>query len=164
MDEDTLFLPLTTSWGWATWQRAWQQFDVTASGYSALIQDKALRRSFDLKGRYAYFKMLKAQINKEVDSWAIRWYLTVFLKEGLVLYPGKSMVENSGFDGSGINCVASEFEDTPIDPEFKIKTFSTQINTSPLFESFIDQLPKPRFNYKSLINRLIKKYFSIKSW
>src|SRR5262249_23316962 len=30
---DALFLPFTTSWGWATWQRAWRYFDERMSGY-----------------------------------------------------------------------------------------------------------------------------------
>lgn len=100
-DTDAFFLPFTTSWGWATWQRAWAEFDQEAKGYSLLKQDAALRKAFDLDGAYPYFKMLEAQFEGKVDSWAIRWYLTVFLKHGLTLYPRRTLVSNTGFDGSG---------------------------------------------------------------
>jgi hypothetical protein len=100
-DTDAFFLPFTTSWGWATWQRAWKDFDKEASHYSQLKDDAALRRSFDLDGAYPYFRMLQAQFEGKVDSWAIRWYLTVFFKKGLTLYPRQTLVSNTGFDGSG---------------------------------------------------------------
>jgi len=94
-----LFFSFPTSWGWATWARAWQHFDADAKGYSALAADKALRHHFDLDGSYPYFEMLERQRKGQVDSWAIRWHLSVFMRDGLVLYPGRSLVRNTGFDG-----------------------------------------------------------------
>lgn len=37
----------------------------------------------------------------EIDSWAIRWYWSVFKNNGCVVYPPTSYVNNIGFDGSG---------------------------------------------------------------
>ena len=54
-----------------------------------------------MEGAYDYFSMLEAQLAGKVDSWAIRWYLSVFMKKGIVLYPKTSLVKNTGFDGSG---------------------------------------------------------------
>jgi GT2 family glycosyltransferase len=99
--KEAFFLPVTTSWGWATWQRAWQHFDPAAQGYEALKHDRAKRKSFDLDGAYPYFRMLESQLRGEIDSWAIRWWLSVFSRNGLVLYPRQSLIENIGFDGSG---------------------------------------------------------------
>ncbi len=96
-----LFMSFPTSWGWATWKRAWQHFDASASGYAALKADPARRKRFDLDGSYPYYEMLERQLLGEVDSWAIRWHLSVFDRDGLVLYPGQSLVKNTGFDGSG---------------------------------------------------------------
>src|SRR5450631_726432 len=86
IEEDALFLPLTTSWGWATWKRAWQLFDPDAKGYAQVKADLALRKRFNLDGAYDYFSMLEAQLAGRVDSWAIRWYLSTFLLQGLTLY------------------------------------------------------------------------------
>ncbi len=96
-----LFLPFPVSWGWATWRRAWDQFDPRASGWEALRTDKNLRRSFNLDGSYDYATMLIRQMTGQRDSWAIRWYWTVFKANGLVLFPPVSLVNNTGFDGSG---------------------------------------------------------------
>lgn len=96
-----LFLPFVTSWGWATWQRAWNYFDKTANGWESLQQDKSLRKKFNMLGSYDYYGMLISQIRGKVDSWAIRWNWSVFKRDGLVLYPPKSLVKNTGLDGSG---------------------------------------------------------------
>lgn len=97
----SIFLPFTTSWGWATWQRAWQQFDTGASGWELLATNAELRARFNLMGTYDYATMLERQMSGRRDSWAIRWYWSVFLKNGLVLFPPSSLVSNEGFDGSG---------------------------------------------------------------
>ena len=96
-----LFLPFTVSWGWATWKRAWDQFDPQATGWEALRTNKVLRRRFNLDGTYDYATMLVRQIEGLRDSWAVRWYWTVFKANGLVLFPPVSLVSNTGFDGSG---------------------------------------------------------------
>lgn len=97
----SVFLPFTTSWGWATWQRAWQQFDPTARGWELLATNAELRARFNLGGAYDYATMLERQMSGQRDSWAIRWYWSVFMKSGLILFPPKSLVSNTGFDGSG---------------------------------------------------------------
>ena len=109
IDESALFLPFTTSWGWATWSRGWEKFDTEAQGYALLKNDREMRKAFDLGGAYPYFKMLESQLKGEIDSWAIRWYLSVFLAHGLILYPPKSLVENIGMDGSGTHSGDADF-------------------------------------------------------
>lgn len=101
VDSHAVFLPFTTSWGWATWKRAWQQMDFEAMGWQELCKDKKLRKSFDLDGAYGYSSMLERQMHGLIDSWAIRWYWTVFKSKGLVVYPPTTLVKNGGFDGSG---------------------------------------------------------------
>jgi hypothetical protein len=98
---DALFLPLISCWGWATWKRAWEQYDPKASGFSRLKEDSVLREKFDLGGAYEYFKMLEQQVRGEINSWGIKWLLSVFLHQGVVLYPKHTLVSNTGVDGSG---------------------------------------------------------------
>lgn len=96
-----VFLPFTVSWGWATWKRAWDRFDPMATGWEALKTDRCLRHRFNLDGAYDYATMLIRQMAGLRDSWAVRWYWTVFKAQGLVLFPPTSLVRNTGFDGSG---------------------------------------------------------------
>ncbi|HEX5423519.1 MAG TPA: glycosyltransferase [Candidatus Acidoferrales bacterium] len=95
------FLPLTTTWGWGTWQRAWRHLDQNLSELPALRANAGLRRRFDLNGSYDYFEMACRQKSGQIDSWGIAWYLTVFLRGGFILYPARSLVVNVGIEGSG---------------------------------------------------------------
>jgi hypothetical protein len=98
---EALLLPLTTSWGWATWKRAWALFDPLATGWRDRLSDTAAVKRFNLDGSYDYSRMLKRQMNGEIDSWAIRWWYTVFAHDGLAIFPPRTLVVNAGLDGSG---------------------------------------------------------------
>jgi hypothetical protein len=98
-DRDTgLFLPLTTSWGWATWKRAWDLYDRSAAGWERLKTDRDLRRRFDVDGSYPYADMLLQQKASRSDTWDIHWWWRVFRSDGLVLFPPRSLATNIGFD------------------------------------------------------------------
>lgn len=107
--KEALFLPFISSWGWATWDRAWRSFDAEASGWKLLLHSKVARNQFNLAESYDYSGMLLRQMNGEIDSWAIRWYWCVYRNNGLVLYPPTSLVKNMGFDGSGTHCRIDDF-------------------------------------------------------
>jgi hypothetical protein len=99
----TLLLPMTTTWGWATWQRAWREFQVDARGWERLTSDRGCKRRFNLGNHYDYYSMLRRQMSGKGDSWGVRWYWTVFAADGLSCFPPRSLVLNSGMDGSGTN-------------------------------------------------------------
>lgn len=98
---EALLLPVTTSWGWATWKRSWDLFDPSATGWRQRLADPAEVKRYNLDGRYDYLDTLRRQMNGQIDSWAIRWYYTVFAHDGLVVFPPRTLVVNTGFDGSG---------------------------------------------------------------
>ena len=98
---DAFFIPLVTTWGWATWRHAWQIFDWTPPDVQQLLSDPEVSRAFDLDGSYPYSGMLNQRLAGEGDSWGILWWWAVFRAKGISLYPRQSLVQNSGFDGSG---------------------------------------------------------------
>ena len=153
IEEDALFLPFISSWGWATWARAWRHFDPLATGYERLLKDAGMRKRFDLGGRYRYFKMLQAQQSGKIDSWAIRWYLSVFLRDGLALYPKKALVRNLGFDGSGVNCAVSDFQQSDLDRNFRVVSMPSVIDVSRACGAVYRAMPVPRVNLSSIIRR-----------
>lgn len=98
---EALFLPFTSTWGWATWRRAWKFYDSESKGWEEMHSNRRLRHQFNLEGSYPYYLMMRRQMAGLIDSWGIRWYWSVFRKGGLVLFPPLSLVRNSGQDGSG---------------------------------------------------------------
>lgn len=99
--QEAMLLPMTTTWGWGTWARAWACFDPAATGWEDLRTDANLRRRFDLGGAYDYSGMLERQMEGKRDSWGVRWYWSVFRAGGLGLFPARPLVKNMGADGSG---------------------------------------------------------------
>lgn len=99
--ETAVILPMTTTWGWGTWARAWAAFDPKATGWRQLATDRALRRRFNLGGVYDYSSMLQRQMEGRRDSWGILWYWSVFRAKGLGVFPPTTLVHNTGQDGSG---------------------------------------------------------------
>lgn len=99
--QEAILLPLVSSWGWGTWKRAWDLFDPDARGWAERLGDPQERERFDLHGNFAYTRMLSRQMRLRVPAWDIRWYYSVFVLQGLALYPPRTLVVNEGFDGSG---------------------------------------------------------------
>lgn len=105
---ETFFLRGADCWGWATWDRAWHYFEPNGQKMLTALRDQKITYAFDLGGSYPYTQMLVNQIRGKNDSWAIRWHAACFLQGMLTLYPGKSLVNNIGVDGSGTHCSATE--------------------------------------------------------
>lgn len=100
----TFLIKWTGSWGWATWSRAWRYFNPDGSALLHELEQRRLCRTFDFDGNYGFTRMLRRQIAGKNNSWAIRWNASLFLRDILSLNVGRSLVQNTGFDGSGTHC------------------------------------------------------------
>lgn len=104
-DTGYYFLKICSSWSWGTWKDRWEQYDVLCEGWDKLITDKKLRKKFNYDHSYPFYNLLRRQMrDNTTNSWAIKWYWTVFKNDGLTLYPAKPLVINDGFDGTGEHC------------------------------------------------------------
>ncbi|MDH4229810.1 MAG: hemolysin activation protein [Nitrospirota bacterium] len=129
---DAFLMPLTTTWGWATWERAWQIFDWNAEGALEALTDPDTRRRFDLDGRYPYANMLEDRLAGKNDSWGILWWWAVFRARGLCVHPRRSLVRVEGFDGSGTHCGNGDSLNQRSAGEFLSPVLGPAIQFSPL--------------------------------
>ncbi|MEJ7556763.1 MAG: glycosyltransferase [Pedobacter sp.] len=112
----TFFYRAATSWGWATWDRAWKHFEPDID--KLMVQfDAAKRRSFSIEYTMNFWKQMQDFKKGKNNSWAIRWYASIFLKGGLTLNPSQSLVNNIGHDGSGIHSGINEIYNVIINPK-----------------------------------------------
>lgn len=116
---ETFFLLGTYCWGWATWKRGWDLFDADGSKLLRQLEEKNLTSLFDFDDSHFYTRMLKDQVEGKNDSWALPWYAAAFLQNKLTLIPGRSLVRNTGIDGSGVHSGKSdewavELSSTPV--------------------------------------------------
>lgn len=105
---ESFFYRLPASWGWATWERAWRRFEPDAALLARQIRAQGRQYQFDILGTANFLRLLDLQARGRVDSWAVRWYASVFLAGGLALYPDTSLVVNAGHDGTGVHCGTSD--------------------------------------------------------
>jgi hypothetical protein len=103
---ETFFFRLASSWGWATWKRAWQHFNPDIEIlHKQFDADKI--HTFSMEHTENFWKMFQNFRAGKNNSWAIRWYASMFLQGGLALHPAISMTNNIGHDGSGTHSDAS---------------------------------------------------------
>jgi len=100
----TFFTRYIETCGWGTWQRAWNFFINQPEHLYKELERRNLFFQFDCYGTSDFKIQLINNIDGTLNTWGIRWLASVFLKEGLVLQPRKSLVVNIGFDGTGDNC------------------------------------------------------------
>jgi hypothetical protein len=137
---ETFFLKDPGCWGWATWQRGWMLFESDGDKLLEQLRRKNLEKVFDYDGSYPYTQMLIDQIKKKNNSWAIRWYASIFLQDKLVLHVGKSLVINIGNDNSGTHGGKTDF-------------YNVELNTQPVKIQKI-ALQEDSFSRKEIANFL----------
>ena len=108
---DGVFLPLMTSWGWATWKRAWDRFEPNVEDWPAAVRDPETRRRFDLDSSYPYTELMEAQLSRPIKQWDwdVRFWWNVYSNDGVSLFPPRSLVVNIGFDDAATHHSVSRF-------------------------------------------------------
>ncbi len=122
---NTFFLKYFACWGWGTWERAWKLFNPNASQLIETIRHSKSQKIFDFDYHANFFEMLELQNNGKIDSWAIRFYASLYTKGKINLFPHTSLVKQTGIDGTGVHCGNNsnfyelDFPDEPIDLSIK---------------------------------------------
>jgi hypothetical protein len=104
--------------------------------------------------------MLLNQSKGRVNSWAIRWHASQFLKNRLSLFPEVSLVQNLGADGSGTNSGENSIFLTEVSDEYDFK-LPDLIEESTSYRKQLDLLfssiygGKERFTWKRTILKLV---------
>lgn len=104
---NTFFYNVPLCWGWATWKRAWMHFENdTESLISFLDKDDKWKQADKFGGNFLV-DQLKQNFTGRLNTWFIKWHVSVFKNNGFTLYPSTSLVNNIGFDDSGVHTRAS---------------------------------------------------------
>ncbi|ETZ24445.1 glycosyltransferase [Pedobacter sp. V48] len=150
---ETFFYRAATSWGWATWERAWEHFEPNIDTLMAKF-DKSAKSAFSIEHTMNFWKQMEDFKSGKNNSWAIRWYASIFLKGGLTLNPSQSLVNNIGHDGSGIHSGINDIYNVIINPK-PITQFPDTIAESPAAYAAIKGFLK---NRKGTLWDRLKRY------
>lgn len=138
------FIQMEDSWGWATWKRAWDKFEHEASGREILRKDAALEKRFNMDDAYPFSKMLEDQMDSQkIDSWAIRWWWTIFKNDGISLFPDKSLVKNIGYGAEGTHTKGNDpFGADAFDKNYSIENYPSEITVNEEYFSRVKEALK----------------------
>jgi hypothetical protein len=92
------FSNLGSSWGWATWRRAWAHFDLAMEAWRQPAVQNQIRRLLDddevFVERARLFNEVAAS---RLSSWAIPWNFACLLRGACCAVPALNLIANVGF-------------------------------------------------------------------
>lgn len=146
---ETFLFRVATSWGWATWHRAWQHFEPDMEKLYRCFDDTKIT-AFSIDRTENFWKQVNQFRAGRINSWAIRWYASVFLNGGLCLSPATSMTNNIGNDASGTHSDATDMYKTQLAGK-PITHFSTVI------EENAEAYKRIKYFYRTRKGSLLKR-------
>ena len=159
----SFFFRAATSWGWATWGRAWKNFEPDIDTLMSQFDHKK-KAAFSIDKTMNFWKQMEEFKKGKNNSWAIRWYASIFLKGGLTLNPAQSLVNNIGHDGSGVHSGINNIYNVAINPK-PITQFPTIIEEDKTAYEMIKAFLVSRKGsiikrIRRFVNEKLSQYFS----
>ena len=95
-------------WGWATWRRAWNQYDVSMAGWEKLENQKNIAYKFQKSYIWKHFQSTFNSFKTSyIDTWDLQWVYTCIINNGLCITPKVNLISNIGVEGSHSNSITS---------------------------------------------------------
>ena len=84
-------------WGWATWARAWKDYDVKISDWPVIRKNKTFKK---VQSGLAYLFLRKHmdQVYNGKDTWDYQWDYCRYKNGGLGIVPKENLICNIGMD------------------------------------------------------------------
>ena len=152
-------------WGWGTWLRAWRSYDYDAWNLLKRI------RAAGLEDKYNYglkhkprTRNLVAQGLGRVGTWDYQLVAGEFLHGRVTLYPGRSLTNNIGCDGTGEHCGVEDYEATNmmLAEEYEsLKKIPVEVDKD-IYEVFLQKFRQNNPS-RSLLHRAARKIWRILS-
>ena len=88
-------------WGWASWKRAWQKYDIEMKLWPLIRKTKYLDYWLPNKKAIAHWKEeFRRLYNNKIDTWDFQFLFACWINHGFSILPGVNLVSNIGF-GTG---------------------------------------------------------------
>lgn len=85
-------------WGWATWKRAWKNYDVRIKDWPEIKHKKVLNEVFRDRKSVLYWSSIFEDVYKnKIDTWDYQWSYACFKNKYLSVMPCVNLVSNIGF-------------------------------------------------------------------
>ena len=89
-------------WGWASWRRAWNNYDVSMKLWPLIRDGDWLMDILDDRNAVNYWThCFEDTYAGKIDTWDYQWVFACWIQNGLAILPNVNLVSNIGFDKSG---------------------------------------------------------------
>lgn len=96
----------TSTWGWGTWKNRWEKYTVDNHVLKHIRRDREKSRNLAV-WRNDCEQTLVGNVTGRMDAWGVYWGLCVIDNDGICINPYVSLIQNIGFDGTGVHCGAT---------------------------------------------------------
>ncbi len=140
-------------WGWASWRRAWDLYDITTKNIDSLKEVLYTNHSFANKSHaYYWHDHCRHIVVHNIDTWDAQWVYSILINRGICVTPTVNMIENVGFDqdathtteASSIAQTSTAITTDLIAPPLLV--VNKQFDAKTMRKAFIDS-PKKRLKY-----------------
>ncbi len=152
---DLYFYPRIGSWGWATWKKSWK-YKIDDLKF---LMSELSKNNIDLNqgGNDVPFSFAKLLDGSLKDVWTLNWLLSVYLKNGVYVYPTESHIKNIGFDGTGLHCGKTNKYDSEIAKNKPTKYPDEVIYNDLIKNTFLSLYNIPGINQGQIKQNSLKK-------
>lgn len=91
-------------WGWASWRRAWLNYDYDMKLWPLVRDNNWLKDILkDNTSVEFWTKIFQNSYDGKINSWAYRWTFSCWIQSYLSVLPSVNLISNIGFGNAGTN-------------------------------------------------------------
>ena len=96
-------------WGWATWKRAWQHYDIDVAGLPEFKRRKMIE-TINPKRRVqqGFMALLDRAYRDEWDNWDVQATFAIWSQNGVCIHPNANLISNIGFGAQAENTTRTD--------------------------------------------------------
>lgn len=105
-DSSYYFSRFNHIWGWASWRRAWNYYDVTMRHWPLFIQNNSIRNITSSKREQEYWlKTFQSVYSGKIDTWDYQWTFALWSQGMKSVLPNSNLISNIGFGSDATHTI-----------------------------------------------------------
>lgn len=153
------FSRFPSTWGWATWARAWHCYDGTMKTWEKMKAGKAHEQYYGRKFAKLYMPVVEQGFNGKVDTWDWQWEASRLWNYGIGIAPKYNMIRNIGFNSAEATHTEGKclYDFAARDIEFPLKHPETVLPDLELDRSYLKNIVAKELQGRTLIGRVKRR-------
>jgi hypothetical protein len=151
-------------WGWASWRRVWQQYDIEMKDWSEYKHD--IINSFDKKKTACYWQnAFDKTYQGQIDTWDYQFIYMVLKNNYKCIVPHKNLISNIGFSADATHTRDNVYGDAnqkTFELDFPLihpENFNNNISVDDFYDRYFSPIP-----FIKRVKRKILKIVKTGSW